>query len=303
MLRDRGAVSAVIRPIEDRRSLALLLMLGAYVCFTCLDTSAKWLVTSGLPPWQVVFVRYGVHLVVVAAIFLPREGLGILSSNHKKLEIGRATALLGSTVFNFIAVGYLALTVTATIFFLMPVVVTILSVVFLGERVGWRRWAAIAVGFSGILIVTRPWGAEFHWAMLAAFCTVLCASVYQILTRQLAGKDTTQTQQLYAALVATVAIAPLAFLDWQWPIDTVGWVAFGLIGLFGWIGHQCLTVAHRYAPASFLAPFVYCQLIFMTISSVWVFGAPLDPWVFVGAAVVISSGIYIWIRERKVRGG
>ena len=180
---------------------------------------------------------------------------------------------------------------------------TVLSILFLGERVGWRRWAAIAVGFCGVLIVMRPWGASFHWAMLLSMGTVICASTYQILTRRLAGVDTTQTQQFYAALVATVVIAPFAFLDWQWPREGAGWAAFVLIGVFGWVGHQLLTVAHRYAPASVLAPFVYLQLVFMTASSVWIFGSTPDEWVFIGAAVVIASGLYIWLRERQIGKG
>lgn len=303
MPRDPAVHAAVVKPQEDRLSLAILMMIGAYACFTLLDSSAKWLVTDGMPAWVVVFVRYGVHLGLVAALYLPREGVRILRTRHPGLEVARAFALLGSTVFNFIAVKYLALTVTSTIFFMMPIVVTILSILFLGERVGWRRWSAIGVGFCGILIVTRPWGAEFHWAMLCSLGAVVCASTYQILTRRLAGVDTTQTQQFYAALLATVAVVPLALADWAWPGDTVGWVAFALMGVFGWIGHQFLTVAHRYAPASVLAPFVYLQLVFMTASSVWIFGAIPDPMVFVGAAVVIASGIYIWLRERKVKGG
>lgn len=301
MLRDRAAVAANIRPVEDRRSLAILMMLGAYLCFTALDSSAKWLVTAGMPLWQVVFVRYGIHLAIVAALFLPREGTALLATRHRGTEIARALALLGSTVCNFFAVRYLELTVTATIFFTLPIVVTVLSVIFLRETVGWRRWSAIAVGFCGILVVTRPWGAGFHWAMLVSLGTVLCASTYQILTRRLAGIDSTQTQQFYGAFVATLAVAPVAFLDWQWPADAVGWGGFALLGVFGWIGHQFLTVAHRYAPASVLAPFVYVQLLFMTASSVWIFGAALDPWVFAGAAIVIASGVYIWLRERRAQ--
>lgn len=302
MARDPAVHAALVRPMEDRRSLAILMMLGAYLCFTLLDSSAKWLVLSGLPTTEVVFVRYGVHLAMVAALFMPREGLGILRTQNRGLEVARAAMLLGSTIFNFVAVKFLSLTVTSTIFFMMPIVVTILSIFFLGERVRWRRWAAIAVGFAGILIVTRPWGAEFHWAMLCSLGAVVCASTYQILTRRLAGVDSTQTQQFYAALVATVVIAPVAFLDWHWPADNVGWGALALIGVFGWTGHQLLTVAHRFAPASVLAPFVYAQLVFMTASSVWVFGGGIDLWVFVGAAVVIASGIYIWVRERQVKG-
>lgn len=290
-------------PREDRTGLAIGMMLMAYATFTCLDSSAKWLVTHGMSPWTAVFARYAVHLAVVAALVLPKQRLASLASRSPRLEIARACLLLGSTVLNFTAVRYLPLTVTGTIMFSMPIFVTILSIPLLGERVGPRRWAAILAGFCGILIVMRPWGAAFESAMLLSLGAALCASFYQILTRRLAGVDPTNTQQLYAALVATIGVAPLAALDWTPPDSTVQWALFGLLGLFGWSGHQLLTAAHRFAPASVLAPFVYTQLIYMTLSSWLVFSQPPTVWVLAGAPVIAGSGFYIWWRERQLRGG
>lgn len=290
-------------PREDRVGLAIGMMLLAYATFTCLDSSAKWLVTHGMSPWAAAFVRYAVHLAIVAALVLPAQGRDSLASRSPRLEIARACLLLGSTVLNFMAVRYLPLTVTGTIMFSMPIFVTILSIPLLGERVGPRRWAAIAAGFCGILIVMQPWGAAFDWAMLFSLGAALCASVYQILTRRLAGVDPTNTQQLYAALVATIGIAPMAALYWTWPDNPVQWALFGLLGVFGWSGHQLLTAAHRFAPATVLAPFVYVQLIYMTLSSWLVFSQPPTVWVLAGAPVIAGSGFYIWWRERQLRGG
>ena len=108
------------------------------------------------------------------------------------------------------------------------------------------------------------------------------------------------TQQYYAALVATIGTAPLALADWVWPSGAAGWMAFFAIGGFGWLGHQLMIVAHGYAPASTLAPFTYTQIVAMTVSSWLIFAQPPDAWVLVGAAIVVASGLYIWLRERAL---
>ena len=287
---------------EDRTGLAIGMMLLAFAAFTCLDSSAKWLVTSGMSPWTAVCARYAVHLAIVAALVLPAQGVRSMSSRSPRLEVLRACLLLGSTLLNFVAIKYLALTITATIMFAMPIFITVLSIPLLGEAVGVRRWAAVLVGFGGILIVMQPWTGDFHWAMLASLCSVLCASLYTILTRRLAGVDPTNTQQLYAALVATLGVLPFAAADWTPPEGAVAWTLFACMGAFGWVGHQLLTAAHRYAPASVLAPFVYTQLIYMTLASWVVFAQPPTLWVLLGAPVVAGSGFYIWWRERQLAG-
>ena len=122
-----------------------------------------------------------------------------------------------------------------------------------------------------------------------------------ILTRKLAGVDSTTTQQFYAALVATIAIAPVALTGWVWPQQPLDWGVFVLIGIAALTGHQFVTTAHRFAPASALAPFGYLQIIFMTASSWLIFSEPPGLSIFLGAPVVIGSGLYIWLRERSLQ--
>jgi len=289
---------------EDRRLAAILLMLLAFLAFTGIDTSAKWLVQAGLPPTEVVFVRFLTHLVIATALILPREGLRLFRTEAPGLEILRGLFLVGSTFFNFFALKYLPLTVTVSIFFAAPLAICALSVPLLGEKVGIRRWSAIAVGFLGVLIVTRPWGASFHWAMLLSLAALCCASMYFVLTRKLAGIDRAGTQQFFASLIAVLAASPVILLDWEWPAAPVDWAAFALLGVFGWAGHQLATIAHRLAPASALAPFVYVQMVYMTLSSWLIFHVTPDAWVLTGAAVVMAAGLYVWLRERQLaRGG
>jgi len=290
-----------VEPVEDRVLKGVGLMLLAFLFFTAIDTSAKWMVLAGIAPLQVVFVRYAGHALISLLIVLPREGRALFHTENMKLEMLRGVFLLGSTMCNFTAVKYLSLTFTTAIFFTTPLLVCALSIPLLGEKVGPRRWAAILMGFVGVLVAIRPWGADVHWAMMFSLGAVTMASFYMVLTRRLAGVDSAATQQFYSAGLATVLIAPIALMDWTWPGDTVSWVAFGLIGVFGWGGHQFLVVAHRCAPASTLAPFVYVQIIYMTASSWIIFSQPPEGWHIAGAAIILLSGLYVWMRERALQ--
>jgi drug/metabolite transporter (DMT)-like permease len=293
---------APLPPIEDRVLAAIGLLLLALLAFTGIDTCAKWLVLHGVPATEAAFVRYAVHLAIVCAVGLAGAERLWVTTSLRAVSL-RALALLGSTLLNFAALSFLPLTMTAAIMFSAPLWICLLSIPLLGERVGPRRWAAMAVGFCGILIVARPWTGHLHPAILLSLAAALCAALYSILTRMLAGRDPTNTQQFYAGLVATVGVTPFALGDWTWPSDPASWVALGAIGLFGWGGHQILTIAHRFAPASTLAPFNYAQIVYMTASSWLIFAQPPDRWVILGAGVVAASGLYIGLRERALARG
>ncbi len=293
-------MSGTVLPAEERRNLAIGLMLGAFLCFTGIDTGARWLVTSGMPPLEVSFVRYAGHLLIMAALVRPADWPTVARTNAPVVALLRAGCLAGATICNFFAVRHLPLSVTSTIFFTSPLWVCLLGGPLLGEKIGPRRAAAVAIGFAGILVVTRPGLGAVHWAAILSIGAALFAALYFMLTRKLAGIDSTATQQLYAAVFGTVVLAVPALLDWHWPISAAGWVAFAAIGVFGWAGHQITVIAHRMAPATTLAPFVYSQLIFMTAAEWTVFGTEPDIWVFVGAAIVVAAGLFIWMRERQL---
>jgi drug/metabolite transporter (DMT)-like permease len=289
-----------VAPIEDRRLLGIGLVLVAFFLFTCIDVSAKWLVIGGVPPLEVTFVRYAVHFFLVAGLLLPRYGAVILRTRRPWLELTRGLVLLFATVANFFAIRYLPLTVTGSILFSVPLLVCALSVPLLGERVGWRRWMAILVGFGGVLVIIRPGSEAFSIYVLICLITVVSYALYNITTRRLAGVDSASTQQFYTALIAMVCIMPFAFGGWVWPGDTASWVAFASIGVSGAVGHQIFAIAHRLAPASSLAPFIYSQVIYLSAASWIVFGEPPDIWILAGAPLVVASGLYIWLRERQL---
>lgn len=289
-----------VAPIEERSLLGIGLVLLAYLMFTGIDSSAKWLGLAGLPVMQIVFARYAIHLGIVSAVYLPTRRMDLLRSGNFKLELLRAAALLGSSLCNLTAVRFLPLTITGSILFTMPLIVCALSVPLLGEQVGWRRWTAIAVGFIGILIIVRPGTEAFHPAAFLSLAGAFFSALYFLLTRRLAGVDSAATQQFYGAVMATAVLAPFALADWHWPTRLVDWVAFFGIGLAGYVGHQLSTVAHRLAPATVLAPFAYLQIIYLTAASWLIFSQPPDIWLYVGAPIVIGSGLYIWLRERRL---
>lgn len=287
-------------PHQDRRLYAIGIVLITYVFFTVCDIAAKWLVTTGIPPLQAAFARFTVQFVFMLGLALPGVGMGVFRGNNIPLLVLRGAMLLSMTALNFIALIYLPLTITSAVMFTIPLMVTALSVPILGERVGWRRWLAILAGFIGVLVIVQPWGAEFHWAVFLILGCSFAGAVYFTLTRKLAGREATNTMQIYVGLVGMVGLLPFAVAGWVWPASPLAWVALISIGLAAMTGHQIAIAAHRYAPASVLAPFGYSQIIWMTLGSWLIFAEPPDIWMFVGTPIVIGSGLYIWMRERRL---
>lgn len=288
-----------VLPREERTATGVLLMVLAVALFIGVDTSAKWLILGGLNPIQVVFSRYAGHFVYGMFYFYPREGATIFRAQRPGLQVLRAFALLGSTVFNFFALSHLPITVTTTIMFTMPIIITLLAIPILGEKVGLRRFLAVCVGFGGVVVVTQPWGAEWHPAMLLSFGAVTSAALYFILTRLLAGTHSNATMQIWSSAIPTVVLLPFAVVFWVWPDDVLTWVIYLAIGLIALVSHALATIAHRFAEAALLSPVVYTQILFASLSGILIFGTWPTIHTLIGALIIIGSGLYIWLRERK----
>ena len=272
----------------------------AFFCFAWVDTVAKLLSGMGFSIIVTVFFRYAVNFALVLAWFLPREGMDALKSSVPGVQILRGLFLLTSTVLNFWALSYLPLTTTIPIFFAMPLVVCLLSVPLLGEQVGVRRYVAVLIGFVGVMMIVRPGGVTFHWAMLLSIGATVSGSLYFILTRRVAGRDDMPVSQVYASGIATLALLPFAIAFWEWPSGAYQWSLLFAAGAAAGIGHSFLTIAYRYGEASQLTPVVYTEIISITIISWLIFDQIPDAWTALGTAIIIVSGVYVWMRERNL---
>lgn len=269
-----------------------------YLLFTLLDGSAKWLVGT-VPLVVVVWLRFVTHVLFAGAVLFPIRGLALLKTRHLRWHLVRALMFVAMTGINFWALQYLQLTVTSSIFFTVPILIA-LAGALLGEKLDRGRWSAILVGFVGVLVIVRPGSAEFHPAMLAALVNALLYAAFLLMTRRLAAYDTPETIQYLPALGAAILLTPFALAGWESPQGWLEWSVACLLGVLGGLGHYLLAAAHRYAPASVIAPFLYQQVIYMALFGYVVFGDVPSAWVWLGAAIVIGSGLYLFRRERQV---
>ena len=293
---------SVALPREERTAAGVAFMALGVSFFTGIDTSAKWLMLAGLAPIQVVFLRYAVHFCWSLVIYVPQEGFAAFVSNAPRLQLLRSLFLFGATALNFTALKYLPITLTTTIAFASPIVVTLMAIPILGEKVGLRRILAICVGFVGVVIAVQPWGAEFHPAIFLCLGALCSSSGYFVMTRMLAGIETNATAQIWSSGLASLCLAPFGIMAWVAPQTPLQFAVILAVGTCGALGHISATVASRFADASILAPVIYVQLLLAVLSGVLVFGTWPTAWTLGGGLVIIAAGLYIWHRERARPG-
>ncbi len=286
-----------------RRLEAIGLMALATICFAGLDSTAKYLVgIKGVPVAEVSWFRFAGHVVFTALVLWPLAFKPSLRSKKPVVQIVRSALMVVTTGFNFIALRYLQLDQTITIFFLTPLIVAALAGPLLGEWVGWHRMLAIVSGFLGVLLVMHPGFGTVHWAMLLVLLATFGYALYNLATRYLAAFDPPEVTQTFTPLVGVVVLAPFALSAWQTPHELRVMLLLASLGFWGGLGHWLLILAHRIAPASALAPFIYLGLIWMSGVGYLVFGNVPTWWTLSGAAIVIASGLYLFARERKQMG-
>ena len=266
--------------------------------FVTLDSTAKYLMQS-YPVVQVIWARFFFHLIFVV-ILMGRQLRPQLKS-HSPLHQGlRSLFMFATTVLFFVGIDFLPLTTAATIMFMSPVIVTILSIPLLGEQVGPRRWMGIAIGFAGALVVMRPGTESLQLGMLVVLAAAFTNALYQVFTRKLGTRDSPMTSLFYTGLIGAMVTTVAAPFYWQ-PVAAFDWLLFVFAGIAGGIGHLCLIRAFRHAPASVVAPFSYSSLLWATLFGYVVFGDLPDGWTLSGAAMIIGSGLYIFHREQAVK--
>jgi drug/metabolite transporter (DMT)-like permease len=283
------------------RLTGIALMCGAVACFAMLDTTAKYL-NLYMSTLQVVWARYTGAFLFPFIVSNPWTRPGLTYTTRPVLQLVRSVLLLGSTMCNFAALRYLQLDEAIALVFSTPFFVAALSGPMLGEWVRWRRWTAIAVGFVGVLVVVRPGSGTFQPAALLSLSAAMFYALYSIITRILARTDSNGTTLFYSNLVGAVALLPVVPFVWTTPNDPLVIALMVASGAIGSFGHYLLIAAHRLAPAAVLSPFIYTEIMLVTVLGFLVFGDVPNRWTLTGAAIVVASGLYLLHRERLVRG-
>ncbi len=299
------SASAQAPDAQERRQrvTGILLMMGAVAVFSCIDASSKYL-NAYMAVAQVVWARYTFAFLLTLIVSNPITRPGLLHTTRPLLQIGRSLLLVGSTALNIMALRYLQLDQTVSIMFSLPFIIALLSGPLLGEWIDRRRWIAVSVGFLGVLVVTRPgMGNSIHPAAILSVLGLFCYAGYILTTRTLARTDPTDTTLFYSNVVGCVGTTLLLPFFWTTPQSWFVMLIMVAVGFFGALGHFLMIAAHRLAPAPILAPFVYTQIIWMPALGYLIFGDVPNKWTLAGAAIVISSGLYLLFAERRTKVG
>jgi len=287
-------LSGVNQPLKG---IALLIL--ATLLFSSHDTLSKYL--SGFYPIiMVVWVRYVVHTLLMACIFMPSAGLRVLRTKRPGLQAMRAGCLLGTSLFFTTGLMYIPMAEATAINFLAPLLITALSVPLLGERVTRKQWAAVLVGFCGVLIIVHPGGELFTPASLLPLCSALCFAFYQLLTRMLSTYDSPTTSNFFAGLFNSLVMSALVPFFWQTP-QLKHLPLMLALGTCGMVAHLLLTQAYRFAAPAMLAPFSYCQIVFAGLLGYLVFDHSPSLMAQLGIAVICLSGLAAAWQQRIKR--
>jgi drug/metabolite transporter (DMT)-like permease len=269
----------------------------AWAILPFMDTIAKYL-SSDLSFFQITWARYffTVLFTLPFMFFFFRKNL--TWTTQPKLQIFRGLTLLFANVLFFYSISVISMAKALTLAFVAPLITTALSPFFLGEKVGFKRWSAVIVGFIGSLIVIRPGFIEFNLASVAALGTGFFYGIYLIITRKLHRSDSPLLTLLLTGVVGFVVASFLVPVVWINPTFNQ-WSLLALMGIFACLGHLFLILSLKYADASKLAPFGYFEIVTNIILGYYFFSDFPDFWMWIGLLIIISSGIYITIRERS----
>ena len=278
---------------------AIIFNLLAWVMLPIMDGFAKYL-SAELPVLQITWARYFFTVVFTFPLMLFFFKKYLVWTDKPKLQLIRGLILLTANISFFYSISVISLPKALTLAFVAPLVVTAFSPFFLGESVGYRRWAAVIIGFIGSLVVIRPGFLEINLASLAALGTGIMYGFYLIITRKLSTSDNPLLTLLLTGVVG--AIIATTFMPFVWVSPTFNqWSIMAAIGLFACIGHLFIILSLKYADASKLAPFSYFEIVTNIIIAYYFFGDFPDSWTFLGLFIIVFSGIYISRREKIVK--
>ena len=277
---------------------AIVLAVSATVLFGSADTISKYL-SGSLPIVEFIWIRYVIFLAM-ALILVGRRPRRSVRPRNPGLQVTRGLCVVASSILFVHGVRQMTMAQATTISFLSPLLITILSIPLLGEVVGARRWAAVAAGMLGMLIVVRPGMGGFQPAALFGVASAFCWALALIITRKISSSDAPQTTVLWSAAIGTAILSAMLPFEVVWPTPKQLGLSL-VLGVLASGGQWMVILAHRIAPASLLAPFFYGQLLWVTVLGFLVFGNLPDSWTLTGAGIIIASGLYTVHRERVRR--
>ena len=278
---------------------AITFNLLAWVMLPIMDGFAKYL-SSDLPVLQITWARYFFTVAFTLPIMFFFFRKNLVWTDKPKLKLIRGLILLTANVCFFYSISIISLAKALTLAFIAPLIVTAFSPIFLGEKVGLRRWSAVIIGFIGSMVVIRPGFVEINLASLAALGTGVMYGFYLIITRKLSSSDNPLLTLLLTGVVGAIIISFVMPFVWIKPTLNQ-WSMMAAIGIFACVGHLFIILSLKYADASKLAPFSYFEIVTNIIIGYYFFSDFPDKWTFLGLFIIILSGIYISRRENIVK--
>ena len=278
---------------------AITFNLLAWVMLPIMDGFAKYL-SSDLPVLQITWARYFFTVAFTLPIMFFFFRKNLVWTDKPKLQLIRGLILLIANVCFFYSISIISLAKALTLAFIAPLIVTAFSPIFLGEKVGFRRWSAVIIGFIGSMVVIRPGFVEINLASLAALGTGVMYGFYLIITRKLSSSDNPLLTLLLTGVIGAIIISFVMPFVWIKPTLNQ-WSMMAAIGIFACVGHLFIILSLKYADASKLAPFSYFEIVTNIIIGYYFFSDFPDKWTFLGLFIIILSGIYISRRENIVK--
>ena len=280
----------------------IALLVAAVACFAVLDTTTK-IISLSVPVFMAVWFRYAFQAIATTVAMLPSRGWSLLRTAHPKFQCLRGVLLLTTSMFAFFSLKHMPVGEFTAIVMITPLVITLLASLTLGERVSVLRWALVIGGFVGTLIIIRPGGNQFSWAMLLPLGLVVSHAWFQILTSRLARTEDPVTMHFYTGWVGTL-LASLA-LPFAWTsLDSwTLWAGLALMGLMGTVGHFMMILAYARAPVSTLTPFLYAQIGFAMLGGWLAFSHVPDDLSLLGMGMIAvcgATGAWLAVRESRV---
>ena len=275
---------------RTRQGAGILLIVLAALCFALLDTATKHAAALA-PVLMLLWGRYMFQAVMTFAIRFPVQRSALLTTPNPRFQMLRGVLLLVTSACSFVGLQYLPVGEFTAMVMLSPLVATAMAAVVLKNHVSPRRWLLMLGGLVGVLLVVRPGGQVFSWALLFPVLMVTAYGWFQVLTSRLSGVENPYTTQFYTGLVGAVLMSPVVVFSWNNAALLAHWPWFLVIGFLGTLGHLMLVHAYQRALAPVLTPYLYTQIAFATLLGWLAFRHVPDALAWLGIAVIAASGV------------